>query len=362
MSIWLWIAVGLSVAVQMLAALLALRINWKYGRHHAWTLIAVALVLTAVHRCVTTYPLIVRDLPVGIEVNYEVPRVLEEGQTLLISLLMLAGVAFIEPLFRAARRAEELLREEKGSLQTALAATEREMALARAIQQRLFPSPVPALPGFEIAGRSYPASATGGDYFDYLALSGDRLGIVIGDVAGHGLGPALLMAQTHAYLAALAPHCCGAVELVQQANAFLCQQVSDNQFVALGFALLDAQQRTLSYLGAGHRGYLLRACGAVQALEASGPPLGIDPQAEYAAVGPLPLTAGDLLLLLTDGLEETRDASGMDLGIERLLALAREHAGRPAQEILHVLYDAGRQYAGQAHQEDDITLVVVRVL
>lgn len=361
MSTWLWIAVGLSAAVQMLAALLALRINWKYGRQHAWTLIAVALVLTAVQRCVTTYPLIVRELPIGIEVDYEVPRVLEEGQTLLISLLMLAGVAFIEPLFRSARRIEELLRAEKGSLQTALAATEREMAIARAIQQRLFPARMPVLPGFEIAGRSYPARATGGDYFDYLPLDAGRLGIVIGDVSGHGLGPALLMAQTHAYLAALAPRCAG-VELVQAANAFLCGQVSASQFVALGLALLDARERSLLYIGAGHRGYILRATGDLERLEASGPPLGIDPQIAYAAVGPLPLAAGDLVLLLTDGLEETRDACGVELGIDRLMAVAREHAQKPAEEILERLYDAGRQYAGQSGQEDDITLIVVRVL
>src|SRR6185369_11471674 len=123
----------------------------------------------------------------------------------------------------------------------------------------------PVLEGFDIAGATYPAEATGGDYFDYLPMIGDRLGIVVGDVTGHGVGPALLMAETRAYLRILARDREDPAEILNQANAVLAQDVGAERYVRILLARLDPCGRTLSYVNAGHPpAYVLDAQGNIK--------------------------------------------------------------------------------------------------
>jgi hypothetical protein len=127
--------------------------------------------------------------------------------------------------------------------EVAARSSDLELRIARQIQQKLFPAGVPPVSGFDIFGIALPAGATGGDYFDYFPLPGDRLGIVVADVSGHGLGPALLMASTRAYLRALALTHRNLSETLALANAILCQDTGDGRFVALLFASLDPGTR-----------------------------------------------------------------------------------------------------------------------
>jgi len=251
------------------------------------------------------------------------------------------------------KRAEREIRE-----------SQEQFRVAREIQQRLFPKSAPVLPEFEIAGATYPAEATGGDYFDYLPMLNDRWGIIVADVTGHGVGPALLMAETRAYLRILAGRREDVGEILTRANSVLAEDVGSERFVTLFLARLDPSNRSLVYASAGHAaGYLLDAGGNVkQTLARTGVPLGIHPQTTYHPAPEIKLESGDLLLALTDGIEESVGADDTLFGIDRVLDVARAHHGKPAQQIVHALYDASRQFSHDTPQIDDVTAIVIKVL
>src|SRR5581483_10317530 len=127
-----------------------------------------------------------------------------------------------------------------------------EIRLARQIQQKLFPAPALPLPGFDVSGVSHPAEATGGDYFDYLPLPDGSLGVVIGDVSGHGFGPALLMAELRAYLRAFLLSRADVGEIVGLLNRALADDAPEGYFATLLLARLDPATRSLVYASAGH--------------------------------------------------------------------------------------------------------------
>jgi serine phosphatase RsbU (regulator of sigma subunit) len=238
----------------------------------------------------------------------------------------------------------------------------QELDWARQIQQRLFPSAGICLPGFDIAGSAFPADATGGDYFDYIPMIDNSLGLVIGDVSGHGVGPALLMATTRAYLHALAESGNDVGRMLTLANRALVTDVGDDGFVTLLVARMNPRKRTLVYSSAGHPpGYVLRASGEVKAvLESGGMPLGIMDR-HYLAAPKVSLGPGDLVVMFTDGLVETRARDDAPFKTERVLSVIRENQERPARDIVAALYDAARTFADEQPQQDDITAIVVKV-
>jgi serine phosphatase RsbU (regulator of sigma subunit) len=238
-----------------------------------------------------------------------------------------------------------------------------EMRIARQIQQKLFPvAPLP-LPGFDVGGASLPAEATGGDYFDYVPIRDGGLGILIGDVSGHGFGPALLMAQTRAYLRAFLVSHTDVREIIALVNRALTDDSSDGRFMTLLFARLDPRTRSFQYVSAGHTtGYVLDRSGAVKTqLESTGMPLGVLPEWEFEAAPTLQLEPGDLVLLLTDGVVEAHDADEQLFGPQRMLEVVQGVRDRPAREIVNLIFDAVREFCGARAQFDDMTAVVVKV-
>src|SRR2546426_8505280 len=157
-------------------------------------------------------------------------------------------------LVPAVRRelSEVVQRQERKRAEEELRINKEQFRVAREIQQRLFPKTSPQPPVFDIAGASYPAEATGGDYFDYLSMADGSLGIVVADVTGHGVGPALLMAETRAYLRTLAMNAPDVGEILTLANQVLAEDVDFERFVTLILAKLDARARSLVYTSAGH--------------------------------------------------------------------------------------------------------------
>ena len=251
------------------------------------------------------------------------------------------------------KRAERELRE-----------NEEQFQVAREIQQRLFPKHAPALPGFDIAGASHPAEATGGDYFDYLPMLHDRLGLVVGDVSGHGVGPALLMAETRAYLRVLAGRREDPGEILTRANGILAEDMGGERFITLFFARIDPAARKMIYASAGHpAGYILGADGAVkQTLPRSGIVLGRVADTQYTSSPEIDLASGDLIVLVTDGIEECLNQEETELfGPERALDVARAHREKPARAIVDALYQAVRQFASHTAQVDDATAIVIKV-
>jgi len=237
-----------------------------------------------------------------------------------------------------------------------------EIRLAQQIQQKLFPAAPLPLPGLDIAGASFPAEATGGDYFDYIPMPDGGLAVVIGDVCGHGFGPALLMAELRAYLRAFLLTRTDVSEIVRLLNVALAGDT--DRFVTLLIARLDPGTRSLTYAGAGHLpGLVFDAAGNVKTrLESTGFPLAVMPDGEYTSERAPPLEPGEMALLLTDGIVEAHGPAEIVFGMERVLGLVKRHHDRPAREILTALFDGVRDHCGRGTQLDDMTAIVIKAV
>jgi PAS domain S-box-containing protein len=240
--------------------------------------------------------------------------------------------------------------------------TEQELQAARRVQQHLYPKSAPQLPGFDVAGAVFPASEACGDYFDFIPLPNKMLALVVGDVAGHGLGPALQMVQTRAYLRAMLGGGIPPAEAVHKLNMLLTEDTPQEAFVTLFMAVVDAQQRSLVYVGAGHEARLLRASGVVENLESTGLVLGVIPDAPLRRGGPKFLASGDILLILTDGVLEALSPRKELFGWERTLETIRRNRSRSAKEIIDSLYAAVCEFCPGQKQNDDVTVLVAKAL
>ena len=246
---------------------------------------------------------------------------------------------------------------ERGTVQ--LQQQEQELNRAREIQQALLPKTLPQLPGVQIAGAWQPARAVGGDYFDVIRLDERRLGICIGDVSGKGITAALLMANLQAAFRAFATPEATPATVCSKLNAFLCGNVAPGKFITFFYAVLDAEQRTLSYENAGHSpGLLLRAGGQTEALRGGGAVLGMLPEWKYAD-STVRLEAGDRLLLFTDGVTEAANQQEEEFGEERLIQAARLEEGSAAH-LQHRIMQEVTQFCG-ANFHDDATLLVAAI-
>ncbi len=239
---------------------------------------------------------------------------------------------------------------------------EVEFDLAREIQQGLLPRAVPAPAGFAIGGASCPAHKAGGDYFDLIPMPGGYLGIVVADASGHGMGAALVMAETRAYLRALALDHKEVRRIVTVTNRRLAEDLGEGHFVTLFLARLHPVTRSLVYSSAGHwPGYVLNAQGAVKrVLPSTDGPLGLDATGAFSTARALMLEPGDLLFLYTDGVVEARAPNGALFGMDRALRLVSRHRDEKPGAIIKVLFDEVRAYCGQV-QTDDMTAIVIKV-
>jgi PAS domain S-box-containing protein len=245
-------------------------------------------------------------------------------------------------------------------------AAEREsvLLLARSVQQRLFPAHAPPVPGFDIYGATFVADVTGGDYYDYIPLPGECLGILVADVSGHGVDSALLMAETRAVLRATAQTTSEPSEILAVVNRVLHADMEAHRFATLLFVSLHLPSRSLCYSSAGHTpGYLLDSRGAVKgALSATGLPLGFFPDSRYGTSSPLRVDPGDTLVLLTDGVTDCGIPEGELFGAERALEVIRSSRGARSADVVEGLYRAVRAFENGGPQRDDVTTVVVRRL
>lgn len=274
-------------------------------------------------------------------------------------------VSFSDMVLQGQRRFVGFIRDvtERKRAARELRENQEQFRVAREIQQRLFPKGAPACPGFDIGGSTFPAEATGGDYFDYLPMVHERLGVVVGDVTGHGVGPALLMAETRAYLRVLAGRREDVGEILTRANGILAEDVGSERFITLFLGRIDPKTRGFVYASAGHpAGYVLNAQGDIKAtLKRTGIPLGMKTDTQFASAPEIILSSGDLILLLTDGVEEASAPDGMLFGLARILDTVRSNRFMPAQQIVQTLYETVRSFANNTPQVDDITAIVIKV-
>lgn len=239
---------------------------------------------------------------------------------------------------------------------------ERDLGIARSIQQGLLPRENPVVPGFDIAGWNRPADETGGDFFDFLPLDGGRLALAIADATGHGIGPALVSVEARALLRAVASASVGLEPAVNAVHRLLCLDLPENRFVTAFCGVLDPAAATLNYLSAGQGPILVyeAATGSIRDLPVQGLPLAFFPEATYEGVVQVRLAPGDAVVLLTDGFYEWADVHGDAFGEERVRDLIRRLHGQPAAEIIAAIYAAVLDFAGGTRQADDLTAVIVR--
>jgi sigma-B regulation protein RsbU (phosphoserine phosphatase) len=262
-------------------------------------------------------------------------------------------------LARQARAAVEnarlrLVREEKKR-------QDRELQIAREIQESLLPPRAPVVPGFEMAGRSRPCYEVGGDSYDWIPLGDGRLALTVGDVAGKGTPASLLMASVHASVQLLAGTATPET-LAERLNRFLVTRAPASRFVTLFYGELDPLARRLVYVNAGHvPPFRVASDGSVVRLPPGGPALGLIPDATYEK-GELALAPGDLVAVVTDGVTEAASPEDEEFGDERVCDAMRALAGSgaDAEGVLHGLLAAVERWTGEGRVGDDLTAVILR--
>ncbi len=244
-----------------------------------------------------------------------------------------------------------------------MARVDRDLSMARGIQRGLLPQAEPGLPGFDIAGMSRPADQTGGDYYDWQKLPDGRLAVVLADVSGHGIAPALVMAVCRAYARASLPLVSDPGALLHTINELVYDDVHGNRFVTLALAVVDDPGSRISLISAGHGpGFLLRAAtGEIEQFGGDGIPLGLLPDETYGPARILPMAPGDVLLMATDGFFEWRRARDNEqFGIDRLTEVLRQASQHDAQTILRHIDQAVLDFAEGTPQNDDVTAVIIK--
>ncbi len=247
-------------------------------------------------------------------------------------------------------------------------AAEHELALATRIQQSLLPRSLPQPPGFDLAAFSRPAREVGGDYYDFIPIDEEHLGIVIADVSGKGIPGSLIMTMTRSLLRMAARHTLSPVQALLQVHEELAPDLSPGLFVSLLYLVIDVPRYQAQVARAGHNGPLLFTDrqGKIHSLNPKGLALGLNPGKPLLEsdleMQTIALHPGDVLVLYTDGITEEKNPHGQDYGLERLARAIVEHHQLGAQGLLEsVLTDLERHCQG-GEQGDDRTLVVVKRL
>ncbi len=236
---------------------------------------------------------------------------------------------------------------------------QQQLRIAREVQEGLMPVSPPVVPGYDIAAIYLPTWEVGGDYFDYIPLTGGRLGVVIADVETKGIGAALVMASLRAALRTALQRGAEIPSVVQDVNRILFKSGEAHRFATAFYGVL-APDGCFTYVNCGHNHpLLLHFDGACEALEKGGAPLGMFHDSEYES-GKVSLRYGDVLALYTDGVVEVADDHDVQFGAERLRCTLQHTSRLAAHEMIRSVTDATREFADRDSYEDDFTLMILK--
>jgi sigma-B regulation protein RsbU (phosphoserine phosphatase) len=241
----------------------------------------------------------------------------------------------------------------------------RELEIAREVQERLFPQELPPTEGLDYIGACRPALGVGGDYYDFLELPDKKFGIAIGDVSGKGIGASLMMASLQASLRGQAIHCgSDLAELMRHVNTLVYEASTSNRYATFFYAQLDIKSRKLIYVNAGHNPpFVLRKNGEVLRLEEGGAVVGMLPTMFINYIqGEVQLEAGDLLVGYTDGISEAMNPAEEEWGEDAMLAELKNVYDKPSEEILNHVVVCADKFANGAKQHDDMTMIIVKII
>jgi sigma-B regulation protein RsbU (phosphoserine phosphatase) len=243
----------------------------------------------------------------------------------------------------------------------------QSLELAKEVQQNFLPKADPEIAGLDIAGKSIYCERTGGDYYDYLEM-GDhqqgKIGIVVGDVSGHGISSALLMASARSSLRQRALLSGNIAQIVSDVNRQLTRDVEESgRFMTLFCSEIDIQSRSIRWVRAGHEPAIFYdpATNTFEELKGPGMALGVDENWTYEEKQKSGLTRGQIIVFGTDGIWEAHNARGEIFGKESLFETIREYAAKSAKEIVAAIIDSLNRHRHDVIPEDDVTLVVVKI-
>jgi sigma-B regulation protein RsbU (phosphoserine phosphatase) len=227
----------------------------------------------------------------------------------------------------------------------------------------MIPLKPPEIPGFQLGAIYVPTFELGGDFYDFLPLPPDNMGIAVCDVVGKGVRASLLMASTRASLRAHAANIYSMSEVVSRVNRDLCDDALVSDFATLFYGVLNYKTRRFTYCDAGHPPAILLRDGHASYLSTGGSVIGIDTTLEWKH-DVVDLKSGDVLIAYTDGLSEALNFDNEAFGRERIerAALAGIAAGQPAEGVVrHVLWEM-RRFAGLQTRFDDLTIIAIKAL
>jgi serine phosphatase RsbU (regulator of sigma subunit) len=236
----------------------------------------------------------------------------------------------------------------------------KQQAQARVHQQNLLPKSDPVFEPFDISGGMRACYQVGGDYFDFIPIEPSELGIVIADVAGKGAGAALLMAYFSGSLLVESRTMKNLAEMSAKLNNCILEKSESNVFITFFMGILNPQKEEMTYVNAGHNPpIILGSSGGVQKLEGTGICLGVFPDVTYKT-GTVPLRAGDLLCVYTDGMVERRNKNSESFGEERLIETLLKWPGLRARDVLNKVFETIDAFSGDSEPEDDMTLIILK--
>jgi sigma-B regulation protein RsbU (phosphoserine phosphatase) len=242
---------------------------------------------------------------------------------------------------------------------------DHDLEIARDIQRVLLPAEPPSVNGFEISGINVPARQVSGDYFDYIKVDEERLGVAIADVSGKGVPASLIMAICRSVLRSQAAQNPSPADVLRKVNRQLYPDIKEDMFISMAYLILDHARNGVTLARAGHDAPLLykRASQTVTPLKPPGMVVGIDSGNVFDRITgdfPVQLERDDCLVLYTDGVTEALDTDGNEFGVERTIQSVRASAANGAQAIIARLIDDLRNFVGSQPQNDDITLISIR--
>ena len=289
--------------------------------------------------------------------SFDSPRHIHLGLRIfhdLSALLCLTFVVYV--IQRYIERQESLIKTVQRQRDDLL----KDVELAAQVQRLFLPSGKPAITGLEIAGMMHPARGVAGDYYDYFPVDAQTTQIIIADVSGKGVPAALLMSATAASMRLEANRDRNMLDLVGRLNAEIHSVSDDEHYVTLLLAEVDTHKRTLRYVNCGHNPALLfqAETGTLKRMDSSCPPIGLSPD-EICELASADLTAGDVLVLYTDGVTEAENLLGEEFGLERLFATVRHGYSMSAEDLMVSIYNAAADFCGD-HFNDDATILVVK--
>lgn len=244
---------------------------------------------------------------------------------------------------------------------------EHELAIAADIQENLMPKKIPQIQGFEITAYYKPCQDVGGDYYDFIEIDKDHVGLLVADVAGKGVPGALVMVATRAYIRSEASKSINPREVAARINALLYEDIPRGMFVTMYYCILDLSKNLLNCVSVGHNPLVLwrAATNSCHIVNPNGIALGIDRGPVFERTvkeQQVQLMPGDRFVIYTDGLVEAMDKDNQLYGSQKFYRKIKECANRESSEFISIIVKSVEEHQGEALQHDDITIVTGRMI